>query len=198
MWLFDKKPHYPLVVNLPLFRYAINIIIREVTAMPVSDFSFLYLDSYPYLYRLVASIAHNSGLVEDILQEIYLTAWEQFRAVTPPNPYGWLIITARHKTHDIMRRRFRETQTFIPLEDDFPSTMVLPSLRLEPMTRWIERETRYQNIRRHLNEEELMLLIAYYDKGFTVTDISRRLNISDSACYMRLHRARKKLEPLRA
>jgi len=57
---------------------------------------------------------------------------------------------------------------------------------------------RLSGLVRHLNEEELMLLIAYYDKGFTVTDISRQLNISDSACYMRLHRARKKLEPLRS
>lgn len=166
--------------------------------MPISDFSFLYRNSYPYLYRLVASIVHNFGLVEDILQDIYLTAWEHFRTETPPNPYGWLVITARHKTHDIMRRQFRETQTFIPLEDDYPSPTTLPSLRLEPMTRWIERETRYQNIRRHLNDEELTLLIAYYDKGFTVTDLSKLLNISDSACYMRLHRARKKLEPLRS
>ena len=37
--------------------------------MPISDFSFLYRNSYPYLYRLVASIAHNSSLIEDILQE---------------------------------------------------------------------------------------------------------------------------------
>ena len=50
--------------------------------MPVSDFSFLYLNSYPYLYRLVASITHNSGLVEDILQEfVYSARQERFQVM---------------------------------------------------------------------------------------------------------------------
>ncbi len=164
--------------------------------MPISDFSYLYSHSYPYLYQLVASIYCNPCFIEDILQEIYLAAWEHFQISTHPNPLGWLVVTARHKAYDMMRRQMRETQKFIPLGEDADLALGFSSSFQEPMSRILEREGLYPNIRPLLSEDELTLLVAYYDEGFSVADLSRRMNISDHACYMRLHRARKKLEPL--
>lgn len=166
--------------------------------MPASDFSTLYDRSYPYLYQLVASIHCNSQFIEDILQEIYLAAWMRFRTGTHPNPFGWLIITARHKAYDMLRRQLRETQKFIPLESQDTTCLPVPpaSVPGQQLEQLFELDAPYQHIQLLLTEEELALLVAHYEDGFSVAEISERLNISDRACYMRLHRARKKLEPL--
>lgn len=166
--------------------------------MPTSDFSSLYSRSYPYLYQLVASIYCNPQLIEDILQEIYLAAWVRFRGSAHPNPFGWLVITARHKAYDMLRRQLREAQKFVPLENERSACLPEPSTSDsgEQMEHLLERDSPYQHLQPLLNREELSLLVAYYEEGFSVSEISKRLNISDRACYMRLHRARKKLEPL--
>lgn len=166
--------------------------------MPTSDFSSLYTLSYPYLYQLVASIYCNPQFIEDILQEIYLAAWVRFRGTVHPNPFGWLVITARHKAYDMMRRQLRETQNFIPLADEAAVSLPVSSTDTseKQIDQLLEKEAPYRNLQPLLKDEELSLLVAYYEEGCSVAEISRRLNISDRACYMRLHRAKKKLEPL--
>jgi RNA polymerase sigma factor (sigma-70 family) len=58
--------------------------------------------------RLVASVVRlvrDVGLAEEIVQEVFVVAMESWpTAGLPPNPRAWLMLTARHKAIDLIRR----------------------------------------------------------------------------------------------
>jgi len=161
-----------------------------------SEFSDLYHRSYPYLQRLVGSVTSGYHATEDTIQEVYLAAWLRFRSTSHPNPFGWLIITARHKACDQLSRQLWDSQHCIPLDEDTFISPGSPSFEDTQIDHLSDLEMPYPRIRRLLSSDELTLLVAFYEEGVSILDLSKRLNISPQACYMRLHRARHKLDPL--
>lgn len=171
--------------------------------MQSSEFSALYQSSYPYIYQLVFSVNQDHQAVEDTVQEIYLAAWLRFRDSSHPNPFGWLVLTARHKACDMLRRRLREAKRCIPMDmhDDSNSgnyTLADAGTICGDISCLCEDASPYSNIRPLLRDEEFDLLLAHYEDGFSVNELAEKLHISPSACYMRLHRARRKLTALMA
>lgn len=164
--------------------------------MLASEFSDLYHRSYPYLYQLVGSVNPGHHAIEDTIQDIYLAAWLRFRGSPHPNPFGWLIITARHKACDQLRRQLQDSQCCIPLDEDTPLIPDGPDFAEQQIEHLAESEMPYRRIRALLSEDELFLLLAHYEEGLSVPELSGRLGISPGACYMRLRRARLKLAPL--
>ena len=164
--------------------------------MLVSEFSDLYHRSYPYLLRLVVSDGSGHQAAEDTIQEVYLAAWLRFRHSPHPNPFGWLVITARRKTCDQLRRQLWDSQHCIPLDENTLPCPDGPAFDDERISHLSDLEMPYPRSRQFLSEDELALLLAFYEEGMSIRDLSRHLNISPRACYMRLHRARHKLDPL--
>ena len=164
--------------------------------MHPSDFSALYQSSYSYIYQLVFSVGQNHQAAEDTVQEIFLAAWVRFRGSPHPNPFGWLILTARHKAYDMLRRQMREARHFVPLDFDAEYTALSIGLFTTDETVLAGDECPYSRILPLLKREDFNLLIAHYDHGITIAELSEKLNISSGACYMRLSRAKKKLLPL--
>lgn len=164
--------------------------------MQSSDFSALYQSSYPYIYQLVFSVNQNQQAVEDTVQEIYLAAWIRFRRAPHPNPFGWLVLTARHKASDMLRRQLREEKRCVPL-DLSENSLPLGTCHTDSDTPclWDEYSV-YSHIRPLLRKDEFDLLIARYEQGFSIGELAEQLRISPSACYMRIHRIRLKLAPL--
>lgn len=163
--------------------------------MQPSDFSSLYQSSYAYIYQLVFSVSQNRQSTEDTVQEIYLAAWIRFRAKAHPNPFGWLVITARHKACDALRRQLREAKHLIPLDFGTDANLC-PGIDSLCSDCHPESETAYEHIRPLLKQEEFYLILAHYEYGIPVAELADRMRISPGACYMRLHRARRKLAPL--
>lgn len=62
---------------------------------------------------------HNIDLAEDVTQEAFRKALETWsiRGI-PPDPEGWLMITAKNRALDIIRKQ-KGTSTFSP-EHDLP------------------------------------------------------------------------------
>lgn len=166
--------------------------------MHASDFSALYRASYPQIRQLVFSISKNQQAVEDIVQDIYLAAWLRFRNDSHPNPMGWLLLTARHKAYDLLRRQIRESEHYV-LQDLSTDTAVIHSGLFDDdpnLDMVCENTSPYQQIQPLLRPEEFDLLLDHYDRGLSIDDLAAKHRITSSACYMRLHRARRKLEPL--
>lgn len=162
--------------------------------MLASEFSDLYHRSYPYLCQLIGS--GNPGCsVEDTIQEVYLAAWARFQHISHPNPFGWLIITARHKLSDQLRRQRKESAFCVPLDQvlEASNRIIFHHMRIEHL--W-ETDPPYGRVLQLLNQDELSLLLAYYEDGVPISELSSRLGITPHACQMRLHRAKKKLTPL--
>ncbi|MBQ8813216.1 MAG: RNA polymerase sigma factor [Lachnospiraceae bacterium] len=166
--------------------------------MHSSDFSALYRASSPLIRQLVFSISKNQQAVEDIVQDVYLAAWLRFRDNTHPNPMGWLLLTARHKAYDLLRRQIRESEHYV-LQDLTKDTAVIRSglFDNDPNLDLIcEASTPYGQIQPLLRPEEFDMVLDHYDRGLSISELADKHQISTSACYMRLHRARHKLKPL--
>jgi RNA polymerase sigma factor (sigma-70 family) len=53
----------------------------------------------------VARLVHDVGLAEELAQDAFVLALEQWPATgVPPNPGGWLMSTAKHRAIDVLRR----------------------------------------------------------------------------------------------
>src|SRR5579859_7955944 len=76
--------------------------------------------------RAVATLVRLFGdidLAEEAVQEAFAAAAERWpEAGVPPNPGGWIVVTARHKALDRLRREStrygRETQAAVLLAAD--------------------------------------------------------------------------------
>ena len=47
---------------------------------------------------------HNLELAEDVMQEAFAKALREWTFGLPPNPSGWLMLTAKNKAIDVIRR----------------------------------------------------------------------------------------------
>lgn len=166
--------------------------------MHLHDFATLYFNSVPVVRQLVFSVIGNYDNTEDILQEIYLAAWLRFRHEQHPNPMGWIMLTARNKAFDYLRRQIREAEHSLPTDLSQETSVIMAGLYENDMALDMicEEAVPYGRLSPLLQEDELNLLIEHYDHGISVPELANKLHISPSACRMRLHRARKKLKPL--
>ena len=72
--------------------------------------------------RLVASVVRlvrDVGLAEEIVQEVFVVAMESWPTLgLPPNPRAWLLLTARHKAIDLIRREHARDAKYALLAND--------------------------------------------------------------------------------
>jgi RNA polymerase sigma-70 factor (ECF subfamily) len=68
----------------------------------------LYRDEYGRILAALIRVLRDVELAEDVLQEAFAAAVEQWRAGEPQNPGAWVLGTARHKAIDRLRRRTME------------------------------------------------------------------------------------------
>ena len=95
---------------------------RKATA----EFVGRYSDS---VYRFVRSrLAPRTDLTDDLVQEVFLTAWQQFGSFRAESSlYTWLMAIARHKVQDYYRALLRQPD---PIEDweETPAVLLGPQL----------------------------------------------------------------------
>ncbi len=83
-------------------------------------------ESSAILARMIRALGGDFGLAEEVVQEAFETALEEWpKAGAPRNPRAWLLGTARHKAIDRIRRRSR-------FETPLDESVDLEALRTEP------------------------------------------------------------------
>jgi RNA polymerase sigma-70 factor (ECF subfamily) len=68
----------------------------------------LYRTDYGRLLAGLIRVVRDVELAEDVLQEAFAAAVEQWRGGVPENPAAWIFGTARHKAIDRIRKRVME------------------------------------------------------------------------------------------
>lgn len=170
-WLTaPKKTTVPATTSLESF---------EVTAMP-------YLN---LLYRTARRTLGNQTEAEDIVQEVYLQAWQSFHRFTPgTNCRAWLFKIMFHVMHDHWRAAKR--MVMLPEEEEellFAQLIAKPSIPAE------------------LRDEDLLAALAKLPKNFRMIveladiqeyaykEIAEMLHIPIGTVMSRLSRGRKLL-----
>lgn len=156
---------------------------RKATAEFVSRYS----DS---VYAFIRSrLAPSYDLVDDLVQEVFLAAWENIGNYRREGPLqGWLMGIARHKVEDYYRARLRAPQLLPEAELDLAAGSMTPdfdgSLDRE------ELRSKTWRVMSSLPEQYRLVLIWRYWEKVAARDMALRTGKTEKAIERLLARAR--------
>ena len=135
----------------------------------------------------------RTDLVDDLVQEIFLAAWENLERFRGDSPLrNWLLGIARHKVEDHYRKRLRE----LPLEDEEErlenSPSDVPDLEETLAKRQAGQRTR--EILSSLSETYSVILLWRYWEKRSLRDIAVQTGRTEKAIERLLARARQQFK----
>lgn len=141
---------------------------------------------YPFLRsRLVP----RPDVIEDILQEILLAAWQALPTYRGDSSLqSWILGIARHKIDDYYRKRIREESTTGEEEDSAPEPAMEPNL--EQQLDSAAQQEKVQQILFSLPETYALALIWRYRDEKSVRDMAQLSGKTEKAMERLLARAR--------
>ena len=122
---------------------------------------------------------------EDAVSDTFLTTWRKLDAV-PPEPRGWLIVTARNT----IRNRYRTQSRALALEDRLRNITQLASEAADVTAQ--RRADLLTALSALTDDEREAILLVSWD-GLTGAEAARALGCSHGALRVRVHRARQKM-----
>lgn len=156
------------------------------------EFAAAYDQFAPEIWALAYARRLDADMARDVVQETFLrlwTAWE--RGETIHQPRAWLKRVARNLSEDLAKSAFRQhgTQTPEALRD-------LHGREPGPPEQLIRAETfsRIRALLAELPEADRQILTLRYALDYDPPKIAEAMGIAPSAVYMRLSRARQRLE----
>jgi len=150
----------------------------------MSELDHLLHENLVALQRYVHFRIHHKQDAEDILQEVCLSAAENFHTLRNPSAFrAWLVGIARNKCNTYYRKKAGEMNISL----DALSESALCTGRLGITEQSIVRDTLEA-----LGDQEKRVLYLYYFRNLSQEDIARRLSIPLGTVKSRLHYAREK------
>src|SRR5262245_22061030 len=129
----------------------------------------------------------HEDLVDDIVQEVFLTAWEKMSSFRGESSLrAWLLGIARHKVEDYYRTRLREA---VPLSDDFPVELT-DELELDNKLDRARLYSRTKSVMVTLTEPYRIVLLWRYWENHSTQQIAAQIGKTEKAVERILARAR--------
>ncbi|MCH9806198.1 MAG: sigma-70 family RNA polymerase sigma factor [Alphaproteobacteria bacterium] len=147
-------------------------------------FNKLYARTSAKLFGVTLRILRRREIAEEALQDVYVRIWEKASDFRPgdSSPITWMVIIARNRSLDIMRRTTEQ-----PLPDDYFEIRCDGNLPLE----LVEQREEVNRLLGCLEELEAqkreMILLAYRD-GATREELAKRYECPLSTVKTRLRR----------
>jgi RNA polymerase sigma-70 factor (ECF subfamily) len=145
----------------------------------------------PDLHRLIGRLTAWSPDSDDILQEVYLTAWRKAGTYRADGPLeGWLrrLAVNRCRNHRRMRTAFeRLLRRFAGRQRSTTNS---------PGTLGDDESGRLQTAIAQLASEDRTVLALYYLEDLSGAEVADALGVTVPTMHVRLHRARRRLREL--
>ncbi len=125
------------------------------------------------------------GTAEDAVSDTFMVAWRKFDDI-PPEPRGWLIVTARNT----IRNRYRTQARAVALEVRLQQ---ITQLAAESADVTAERRADLLTALSALTDDEREAILLVSWDGLTGTEAAKVLGCSHGALRVRVHRARQKM-----
>ena len=147
------------------------------------DFEQFYLNTKAAIYQYLYQRMEDSVETEDIAQETYLMALEEWDSLKEhPNPTGWLMLTARHlcagfHRHTYFRKESMEEAEEIPYE--------------EPAFNLVLMEDLFENV---YKPKDRNIAKKYFLEGDTIEELAGDLGMSQGAFRSKIYRLRNRMK----
>jgi RNA polymerase sigma factor (sigma-70 family) len=165
---------------------------RSVDAKPQDVLRSVWDEAAPDLARLAAALGVRASRVEDLLQEVYLTAWQKSPAgLDAPDLRRWLFRVTTNRCHLEHRRHARWQGVFRGLTRLFGH-----GSQPEDAAGTVGKDELAAVVRRALERLEphvRSILVLRYFTGLDSGEIGRVLQLPDSTVRSHLRAAREKL-----
>jgi len=138
---------------------------------------------------------HNLALAEDVVQEAFEKAFQEWRLnPIPPNPSGWLIVTARNKAIDAIRRNrhqveFSEDIAYL-LNSEYTAVSTVNEMFLDGEIADSQLRMIFTCCHPALSPEMQIPLTLRTLSGFGIQEIANALLTNKETVNKRLYRAR--------
>lgn len=137
---------------------------------------------YSDLYKIAISILRNSANAEDIVQDTCLTALECFHTLKNNSSFKpWITKILKNKCYTFLKNRKNKLENI----EDYPMPYDTIS--------HVDASINFKAMVEKLDSEEKEIFILKYEDGLTISQISKRLNKTESAIKSVLCRGRQKL-----
>lgn len=149
-------------------------------------FAGYWVKAQPAVTALVASSINNRHDVEDVLQEVAVSAAKDFSRYDQERPFlPWVLTITRHRVTDYFRKRKRSA---ISLDEDMLELLSQATSRIAD--RISDREVALVECMDRLPDRGRRILEMRYHFDMTAQAIARKLDASTSGVYSTLHRLR--------
>lgn len=177
-------------------------LIKVVVKAKDSDrksFELLYTEYFEVIYRYVYKKIRIREISEEITQEVFLESFIAIKTLKDPTKYlSWLYSICQHNCVDYFRSNYSNINVeHINEYDSYPPKYgSLENLKYRPDDYCIEKDIEKQviNMINGLNPDMRKAIVLYYYKGISISEIAKRLGISENATKQKLYQARKKLK----
>ncbi|MDI1480153.1 RNA polymerase sigma factor [Polyangium sp. y55x31] len=154
----------------------------------------LYLEHREFLLRLLLTQAIPSRDVEDVVQEVFLTAWRRLEClVTPEQARPWLVVIGLNRASNYRKLARHEREVFVGLAEDCPEQehASSPDTLLQAMYGLFR-------LKRFLWKvgPRIRAVVMPYLEGRSIREIAEALGIKTKTAYARLFLARRHLQTL--
>lgn len=138
----------------------------------------------PLVYRCAWRILRHRQEVEDVVQDVFLTAWSDPNLHEVENIGGWLRSVTAHRSLDRLRKRTPVLSAELDLRPDHGSISEVEHLELCQLVR--------QQVAALPDQQRLAYSLRYFEE-MSNPEIAEQLNMTATAVSTCLHTARQSL-----
>lgn len=158
-------------------------ILREIGKYDSRALEELYNRYSAILYTLIKKIAADDKTAENILVEVFSIIWRKIDKFDfkNGNAYVWLITLARNRAVDTIRRNRSSADEMGFYDDNYENKFIIPTLpkRMDDMDleTAIGLQPKIENVLTKLSEAQQYIIHLSYYEGYTLQEISQKLNL---------------------
>lgn len=159
-------------------------------------FEQLYREYADFLFRVGRRLldpGESEDLLLDILQDVFLTAWDRRETLRAhPNPGGWLVEAVKFRVRGSRAKAQRRGLRHARSLDEADAPPAIADGAPSPEQRAILLD-HLEKLEQLLGKENAALFIGWALEGRSANELAGRFGLSVSCVWMRLSRAKKKL-----
>ncbi|NLJ18426.1 sigma-70 family RNA polymerase sigma factor [Globicatella sulfidifaciens] len=160
-------------------------------------FEDIYLATNRLVFFVVSKLIKDQSIVEDIVQDTYITAFEKIDTLTHDNIQGWLNVIARNKAKDYLKKKKPMHFTdYLNEEVDVEFQIEDESLDFKPDHQFIEKERSelMDDVLHTLPDDQRLSVMMFYFEELTTKEIAEELSLSENTIKSRLRYAREAIK----